>query len=294
MSTTMTPPRPLRAPMAGMRVAFLLQGAPREHRVWSAVGHRLAQRGALVDFRFPEAELHDLSHVRVEHDLYVLKATSGLGLSLAGALHAAGAAILNPYPVAALCRDKILTSHALAAAGVAAPDTWVCEDRDRLRALLDGGPIVVKPHQGSRGVGVHVVHTERELDALPLDGGLLFAQRYHAPDGDRLDNKMYCIDGELFGVRRVWPSRSWADKLGRPFEPGDELRRIARGCAAAIGADTFGFDVVFSSGEPYVVDVSGLPGFKGVPDGETRLAAAIERAALRVRAGAPIVRGAER
>jgi glutathione synthase/RimK-type ligase-like ATP-grasp enzyme len=277
-----------------MRVAFLLQGAPREHPVWSEVGRRLAQRGASVDFGFPEAELHDLSRVRVAHDLYVLKATSGLGLSLAGALHAAGASILNPYPVAALCRDKIMTSHALAAAGVPAPETWACEDRDRLRALLDGGPIVVKPHQGSRGVGVHIAHTERELDALPLDRGLLFAQRYHAPDGDRRDNKLYCIDGELFGVRRVWPSRSWADKLGRPFAPGDELRRIARGCAAAIGADTFGFDVVFSDGEPYVVDVSGLPGFKGVPDGEARLAAAVERAALRVRAGAPIVVGAQR
>jgi glutathione synthase/RimK-type ligase-like ATP-grasp enzyme len=287
-------PRPPRAPLTGLRVAFLLQGAPREHRVWSDVGRRLAQRGASVAFRFPEAELHDLARVSVEHDLYVLKATSGLGLSLAGALHAAGAAILNPYPVATLCRDKILTSHALAAAGVPAPETWVTEDRDQLRALLDDGPIVVKPHQGSRGVGVHLVHTEAELDALALDGGLLFAQRYHAPDGDRLDNKMYCIDGELFGVRRVWPSRTWADKLGRPFDPGEDLREIARRCAAAIGADTFGFDVVFSGGEPYVVDVSGLPGFKGVPQGEARLAAAIERAVLRVRTGAPIVAGAGR
>jgi glutathione synthase/RimK-type ligase-like ATP-grasp enzyme len=281
-------PRRQRAPLAGMRIAFLLQGQPREHRVWSGVAGKLAERGATVDLRFPEAELHDLNDVRIEHDLYVLKATTGLGLSVAGALHAAGAAILNPYPVATLCRDKILTSHALAAAGVPVPGTWVTEERAHLRALLDGGPIVVKPYLGSRGAGVHVVHTERELDALALDG-LLFVQRYHAPDGNGLDHKMYVIDGEVHGVRRVWPSRTWADKLGQPFAPGDELRGIAQRCAAAIGADTFGFDIVFSDGEPYVVDLSGLPGFKGVPQAETRLALAIEGAARRVAAGEPVV-----
>jgi glutathione synthase/RimK-type ligase-like ATP-grasp enzyme len=282
-----------RRPAAGMRIAILMPGRPREHRVWSAVARRLAERGAAVDMRFPEAELADLGRVRADHDLYVLKATSGLGLSFAGALHAAGAAVLNPYPVAALCRDKILTSHALAAGGVPVPDTWVTEDREQLRALLGGGPIVVKPYLGSRGVGVHVVSTERELDALELEGSL-FVQRYHAPDGDGLDHKLYVIDGRVFGVRRVWPSVTWEDKLGRPYEPGEELCAIARRCAAAIGADTFGFDVVYSDAAPYVVDLSGLPGFKGVPDAEDRLGAWIESAARRAMSGEPVVDGVAR
>jgi [lysine-biosynthesis-protein LysW]--L-2-aminoadipate ligase len=297
IAQTDRPPRRSRSPrpgLAGMRIAFLMPGARRDHPVWSPIGRRLAERGARVDFRFVEAELTDLGDVRVEHDLYVLKATSGLGLSLAGALDAAGAAILNPYPVAALCRDKIRTSHALAAGGVPVPDTWVTEEREQLRALLGDGPIVVKPYLGSRGVGVHVVHTEAELDALRLDGGLLFVQRYHAPDGDGMDHKLYAIDGELHGVRRVWPSRTWADKMGRPFAPDEDLRRIGRQCAAAIGTGTFGFDVVLSDGVPYVVDLSGLPGFKGVPGAEARLAGAIERAARRARDGEPVGGGTGR
>jgi glutathione synthase/RimK-type ligase-like ATP-grasp enzyme len=282
-----------RRPAAGMRIAILMPGRPREHRVWSAVARRLADRGAAVEMRFPEAELADLGRVRVDHDLYVLKATSGLGLSLAGALHGAGAKVLNPYPVAALCRDKILTSHALAAGGVPVPDTWVTEDREQLRALLAGGPIVVKPYLGSRGIGVHVLGSERDLDALELEGSL-FVQRYHAPDGDGLDHKLYVIDGRVFGVRRVWPSITWEDKLGRPYEPAEELCAIARRCAAAIGADTFGFDVVYSDGAPYVVDLSGLPGFKGVPEAEDRLTAWIESAARRAMSGGPVVDGGAR
>jgi [lysine-biosynthesis-protein LysW]--L-2-aminoadipate ligase len=261
-----------------------MPGAPREHRVWSAVARHLTDRGAAVEMLFPQAELADLGRMRVAHDLYVLKATSGLGLSLAGALDRAGAAILNPYPVAVTCRDKILTSHALAAAGVPVPETWVTEDRERLRELLAGGPIVVKPYLGSRGIGVHVVSCERDLDGLELQGSL-FVQRYHAPDGDGLDHKLYVIDGRVFGVRRVWPSVTWEDKLGRPFEPDAELREISRRCASAIGTTTFGFDVVYSRGRPYVVDLSGLPGFKGVPFAERRLAAAIGAAARRVRDG---------
>jgi glutathione synthase/RimK-type ligase-like ATP-grasp enzyme len=253
------------------------------------VGRRLTEAGAEVEFRFPDTSLNDLAQVRPEHDLYVLKSGSALGLSLAGALHAAGAQILNPYPVAAMCRDKIVTSAVLAAGGVPTPETWVTEDREHLRGLLDGGPIVVKPFRGSRGVGVEVVHEASDVDTLELDPGPLFVQRYHPPDG--LDYKMYCIGERVCGVRRVWPARTLEDKLGEAFEPDEELTRIARACAAAIGADVFGFDIVFSGDRPFVVDLSGFPGFKGVPNAAELLAAEIHAAALRVTNGEPVIAG---
>lgn len=275
-----------------MRIQFLMQGPPGPHVLWSDVGRRLSERGVAVDFTFPDVELNDLADVRVEHDLYVLKSGSALGLSVAGALHAAGAAILNPYPVAAMCRDKIVTSAVLARGGVPVPETWVTEDPQRLHGLLGGGPIVVKPFRGSRGVGVQVVRESSEIDALELDPGPLFIQRYHPPDG--LDYKMYCIGERVCGVRRVWPARTYEEKLGEAFEPDDELRSIARTCAAAIGADIFGFDVVFSDDRAYVVDLSGFPGFKGVPEAPELLAAEIEAAAERVTRGEPLVAGVAR
>jgi glutathione synthase/RimK-type ligase-like ATP-grasp enzyme len=275
-----------------VRIAFLMQGPEGPHVLWDEVGRRLADAGADVEFTYPDVALNDLAGVRVEHDLYVLKSGSALGLSMAGALHAAGAAILNPYPVAAMCRDKIVTSAVLAAAGVPIPETWVTEDRERLRGLLDGGPIVVKPFRGSRGLGVKVVYEPAELGAYELEPGPLFVQRYHPPDG--LDYKLYCIGEQIRGVRRVWPARTFEEKLGEPFEPDDELCRIARGCAAAIGADILGFDVVYSAGRPFVVDLSGFPGFKGVPDGPRVLADEIESAARRVVRGEPVIAGAAR
>ncbi len=275
-----------------MKIAFLMQGPPGSHVLWSDVGRRLVEGGAEVEYLFPDASLNDLSRVRAEHDLYVLKSGSALGLSMAGALHAAGAAILNPYPVAAMCRDKIITSAVLSAGGVSTPETWVTEDPEQMRGLLDAGPIVVKPFRGSRGVGVQVVNEASEIDDLELDPGPLFVQRYHPPDG--LDYKMYAIGERVCGVRRVWPARTFEEKLGESFEPGEQLCKIARECAAAIGADIFGFDVVFSDGQPFVVDLSGFPGFKGVPDAPALLAAEIGAAARRVTRGEPVVAGVAR
>jgi ribosomal protein S6--L-glutamate ligase len=251
----------------------------------------LSEWGATVETIHPEDALTDLSMVRVEHDLYVLKSGTELALSLAGALDAAGAAILNPYPVAAMCRDKVIATRVLQAAGVPVPDTFVTHDPWRLAALLDNGPLVVKPHRGSKGRGVQVVWDADELDALSPDGGVLFAMRYEEPDGR--DRKIYCIGGQLFGVKRVWPAKTYEEKVGEPFALTPELRDIALRCGEAFGMELYGLDVVISDGRAYVVDISSFPGFKGVPDAALRLADYIFAAARRALDGMAVLSSAK-
>ena len=77
------------------------------------VVRRLGDRGARVDTIYPEEMLTDLGSLEISHDLYVLKSKTVTTLSIAGALHAAGAAILNPYPVSSACRDEIVLSRVL-------------------------------------------------------------------------------------------------------------------------------------------------------------------------------------
>lgn len=241
--------------------------------------------GVRVDLIHPDDELTDLATIRADHDLYVLKAGTELALSLAGALHAIGATILNPYPIAAMCRDKIVATRALERAGIPVPATWTTLQPSQLAPLLDEGPLVLKPYRGSEGRGVHVVWDADELDAVPADRGPLFVQRYHEPDGR--DRKIYVIGGQVFGVKRVWPVRSFEDKLGEPFTITPELREIAMRCGTAFGLELYGLDIIVSDGQPYVVDISSFPGFKGVPDAALRLADYIFTAGQRVLAGEP-------
>ncbi len=271
--------------MKRLRIAFLLRRppAPGYTGILSVVIRALADAGVDVDIIAGKGRLIDLSTARVEHDLYVLKQISGVSLSLAGALHAQGATIVNPYPVTVALRDKVIAARILESAGVPIPATYVVSHAELLAPLLDRGPLVVKPYDGTGGYGVRVVRNAAELAAVPVDKGAVLAQPYHPPQGR--DLKIYAIGDELFGVRKVFPARTEEEKYGEPFTPTPEQCAIAQRCGRALGIDLYGVDFIESEGKLYVVDMSSIPGFKGVPDAPARLAsyflAAAERAAGR-------------
>jgi len=266
--------------MKRLRIGFLLGSrfAQSTGHVPSVM-HALSDAGVVVDVIHPTAGAADLSAVRVEHDLYVLKKASRLALSIAGALHAQGAVIVNPYPVTVALRDKIITSRILQLAGVPTPATYVASRPDRLAPLLDDGPLVLKPYLGSDGIGVRFVRTVTELAAVPAGRDPILAQRYHAPQGR--DRKIYVVGERLFGVKKVFPIRTEQDRRGEPFEPGPELREIALRCGRAFGIDLFGVDIIESDGKPYVVDMCSIPGCRGVPDAPQHLASYLFAAAER-------------
>src|SRR5512138_1302789 len=107
-----------------MKIGILMMehSKTRKQSVMPDVVETLGDWGVAVDLIYPEQQLIDVGNIQAEHDLYVLKASSNLAMSMAGALHAMGAAVLNPYPVAATLRDKIITERILRRAGVPTPD----------------------------------------------------------------------------------------------------------------------------------------------------------------------------
>jgi len=276
--------------MKRLRIGFLVAS-----RFAQSTGHlpalmrAVADAGVDVDVVHPTQGALDLSRVRVEHDLYFLKKSSRLSLSIAGALHAQGAAIINPYPVTIALHDKIVTARILQGAGVPVPATYVASRPDLLAPLLARGPLVLKPYHGSDGIGVRVVKSVAELAAVPPGRDPVFAQRYHAPQGR--DRKIYVVGGQLFGVKKVFPIRTEQDGQGEPFTPRPELCEIARRCGQAFGIDLYSVDIIESDGRPYVVDMCSIPGCGGVPDAPRHLAsyllAAVERAARGL--GQPLV-----
>src|SRR5881398_2480741 len=265
--------------------------APTDKSHMPEVVRLLAAWGATAEPVHLGDELIKLARIRVDYDLYVLKDKSDLAMRVAAALHAAEAALLNPYPASATLRDRIVKLRVLQTAGVPAPKTFVASHVDQLRAALEHGPLVIKPYRklarSAPGEGIDVVRDAAELAALPPISEPVFAQRYHASDGP--DRKIYSIGSEIFGVLRSWPARTHREKLGQAFTPDAELVDITRRCGAALGIDLFGVTVVQSGGKPYVVDMTSIPGFKGVPDAARRLAEYIYAATERALNGAPLL-----
>jgi ribosomal protein S6--L-glutamate ligase len=151
----------------------------------------------------------------------------------------------------------------LRAAGVPAPGTWVTGDLRLAVPLLDDGPLVVKPHRGHRGAGVHVVRTPAQLAAVPTPSVPVVVQRYVPGAGE--DLKVYVVTDEVFAVRKPFTPDSFT-LAGRPVPVPRAVREIAARTRAAFDLDLFGLDVIESPDGPVVVDVNYFPGYKGVPD----------------------------
>ena len=255
-----------------MKIGLLLRDNPTAESslIMLDLVRLLSEWGAEVESLYPDASPLYLSEDAPQHDLYVLKSGSEGALSLAGALHAAGAHILNPFPVTAMLRDRAIVCRILRWAGIPTPQAYAAARPGDLAPLLDEGPLIIKPSRGSQGRGIQVVHDRSDLDQVPPDSGPVVAQQYKAPD--QADYKIYCIGGQVFGVEREWPAETYQQKLGTPLTISPGLRDLALKCGRAFGIEAFGLDVIFSGGQPYVVDVNSFPGFKGVPNAGLRLA----------------------
>jgi predicted glycosyltransferase/glutathione synthase/RimK-type ligase-like ATP-grasp enzyme len=272
-----------------VRIGLLMGRSFTDERTMPEIARLLSQRGATAKpLRLGDDLINNGARVHLDYDLYVLRNRTDLAMSVAADLHGAGAALLNPYPVSALLRDRIVTNRILNAAGIPVPETFVASDVSQLLPALDRSPLILKPPRRTRNGYRHVVTNAAELAALgPLEEPV-FAQRYHPADRP-LDQKIYSIGHELFGVLRVRPGRPAAGKEACPFPLSPELERLARQCGAAFGIDLFSVSIVESAGRVYVVDMSSFPGFKGVPDACERLAAYIYTTAERAIRGEPIV-----
>jgi ribosomal protein S6--L-glutamate ligase len=257
-------------PSTRMRVAIVALRHPsgRFSVLVPEMEERLADLGCEVDVIDPDAGPVDLGAVRPDADLYILKSGTEAALSFAGVLHARGARVVNPYPVAAVCRDKVVQTHVLAEAGVPVPESWMTVDPMSLLPRLEDGPLILKDPRGSQGRGLEIVHDRDGLAALP-GGTPWLAMRYHRPEGE--DLKLYRIGDEVFGVERIFPATTYAQKLGRPYAVSDDLRDIVLRCGDAFGISVYGVDVIRSRGRLWVVDMSSFPGFKGVPAAGRRI-----------------------
>jgi ribosomal protein S6--L-glutamate ligase len=241
----------------------------------------LEGRGIQVDWVVAEEAAIAAGHPRAEHDFYLLKSYTDLGLSMAAVLHDQGARILNPYPACAALRDKVETTWRLRAAGLPTPRTWSTGDPGLLADRLRGGPLIFKPARGVHGAGIRIVRDERELTQFREEVAErssfrepLLAQELVEGGGE--DLKLYVSGTEVFGVRKAFSETSFHED-GRPCEVAPDLAELARGCGRAFGLTLYGLDLIEGPDGPVIVDVNYFPGYRGVPGAAERMAEQIER-----------------
>ncbi|MFN2206485.1 MAG: RimK family alpha-L-glutamate ligase [Candidatus Promineifilaceae bacterium] len=175
--------------------------------------------------------------------------------------------------------DKYYTSGLLAQAGLPTPRTIVCEKSDHaLEAFAAlGGDVVVKPLFGSMGLGLIRIESEdvayRVFKALELEQAVYYVQEYiahQARDGATgRDIRAFVLgDRVLASMERL--SESWRTNFARGAQcrslrlTADQEELCLR-AARVVGTEYAGVDLLpADNGELYVVEVNGIPGWKGL------------------------------
>src|SRR5256886_7893096 len=125
--------------------------------------------------------------------------------------------------------DKLWTTALLQQAGLAVPETVVCEQPDEALATFRAfGDVIVKPLFGSMGLGMVRVSDEemafRVFRTLETLRGVYYVQR--AIDHGGCDVRAFVVGGRVLGaIERSAPAPAWKTNLAR----GGRARAVTLG-----------------------------------------------------------------
>ena len=185
-----------------------------------------------------------------------------------------GIPVINPPRTIERTVDKLWTTALLEQAGLRVPETVVCERAEAaLAAFRALGDVIVKPLFGSMGLGMVRVTDEemafRVFRTLETLRGVYYVQR--TIDHAGCDVRAFVVGGRVIGaIERSAPG--WKTNLARggraravTLEP--ERTELALAAARAVGADYAGVDLLPArDGTVYVVEVNGIPGWRGLQE----------------------------
>jgi RimK family alpha-L-glutamate ligase len=190
------------------------------------------------------------------------------------ALEERGMPVINSPRAIERTVDKLWTTALLAHAGLPVPETVVCEHPDEaMKAFRTLRDVIVKPLFGSMGLGMVRVSDEemafRVFRTLETLRSVYYLQR--AIDHDGCDVRVFVVGGRVIGaIERSAPG--WKTNLAR----GGRARAVtlpatrveaALAAAKAVGADYAGVDLLPArDGTVYVVEVNGIPGWRGLQE----------------------------
>jgi [lysine-biosynthesis-protein LysW]---L-2-aminoadipate ligase len=181
-------------------------------------------------------------------------------------LEAAGIPTVNRYATAATCWDKLLTTAALAEAGIAQPETRVAFTPESALAAIEelGYPVVLKPIVGSWGRLLARVNDRDAAEAILEHKDVLgsylhsifYIQQYVAKPGR--DIRAFVVGNEtICAIYRA--SAHWITNTARggqasncPVTP--ELDKLCQRTAQAVGGGVLAIDVLEDPDRGYLVN----------------------------------------
>ncbi len=188
-------------------------------------------------------------------------------LNILHMLKALGVLVYNDGKAIERTVDKAMTSFLLHQAGIATPQTWVCESRHHAHDIIDKNTqLVIKPLFGSQGQGVRLV----DVDKLPLpmdvfvDGAFYLQSLIKASH----DYRVFVVNNQAVAAMRR-TGEGWLHNVaqGAQCESTNEADVLAIALQAALVLDIAycGVDVIRDeNGKLLVLEVNSIPAWRGL------------------------------
>jgi RimK family alpha-L-glutamate ligase len=211
-----------------------------------------------------------------------------------------GVRVMNSPRAIERCIDKFYTTALLQEAGLPTAETVVCERAaDAMAAVEAMGDVVIKPLFGSMGHGMVRVSDPdvafRVVRALEQLHAVFYVQR--AVDHAGHDVRAFVVGGRVLGaIERRGAGGEWRTNISRggsarALDLPPAWQGLALRAARAVGADYAGVDLLPArDGTVYLLEVNGIPGWRGLQQATTiDVAGAIVDHLLERAAGVPAV-----
>lgn len=173
-------------------------------------------------------------------------------------------------------RDKLRSLQILSKNGVDMPKTVFASNKSNAKdviALSGGAPLVLKILEGTQGVGVVLVDSEKAaksvLDAFyGMDVNLLVQEFIEEAGG--ADIRVFIVNGEVVGaMKRQGAEGDFRSNLHQggkasAYKLNRKEKATALAAAKAMGLGVCGVDMIPSSRGPLVMEVNSSPGLEGI------------------------------
>lgn len=174
-------------------------------------------------------------------------------------------------------RDKLRSLQLLSKKGIGLPITGFAHSLDQIQDLIKmvgGTPLVIKFLEGTQGIGVILVETQKAarsvLEAfLGLKVNILVQEYIKEAAG--ADIRCFVVGGKVVAAmkRQAKSPEEFRSNLHRggiavPADITDEEREMAVRAAHIIGLNVAGIDIVRSYRGPLIMEVNASPGLEGI------------------------------